>query len=233
MATDTIELAGLDGGPVSLATKQLDELDSRVQGRLLRAGDQGWDEAVLTWRPWRPGSPPWSSSRPPSTTSLGDPIVDLVTPKPYVAMQSMLNAMEPKWLHRYWKAEFLPGMSSGFCDSFCDRALQVTSPLSHSLVFHLTGALKDREGDDGAVGNRDARYIASFAGTWPPDAPPTPMWPGSGTDGSGSGPSRPAGTTSTCRRPTTTPPAPPPPTAPTTVLSSGSRPATTRLICSG
>jgi FAD/FMN-containing dehydrogenase len=46
---DTIDLAGLDGGPVSLATKQLDELDSRVQGRLLRPGDQGWDEAVAIW----------------------------------------------------------------------------------------------------------------------------------------------------------------------------------------
>jgi FAD/FMN-containing dehydrogenase len=47
--TDTIDIAGLDGGPVSLATKQLDELGSRLQGRLLRPGDQGWDEAVLTW----------------------------------------------------------------------------------------------------------------------------------------------------------------------------------------
>jgi FAD/FMN-containing dehydrogenase len=407
MATDTIDLAGFEGGPVSLATKQLDELDSRIQGRLLRAGDQGWDEAVLTWNAmvartpalvlqpvsaadvaagvrfardhglllgvkggghniagtaiaeggltldlsrmqnvivdpdaklahvgpgcrlgdvdqatqahglatvlgfvsetgmagltlgggwgyltrrfgWtvdnlaevevvtadgqiRTANPSehgelfwalrggggnfgvvtrfsfrlhkvgptitggliaWSADRaadvlatyreltesapreltaamimrlaPPApfvpsqwhgkpiagmllchsgadpaadlavVRALGDPILDLVTPKPYVAMQSMLNALEPKGLHRYWKSEFLPGVSSGFCDSFCDRALQVTSPLSHSLVFHLAGALNDREGDDGAVGNRDARYIASFAGTWPPHAPSDP-----------------------------------------------------------
>jgi hypothetical protein len=44
--------------------------------------------------------------------ALSDPI--LVTPKPYVAMQSMLNALEPKGLHRYWKSEFLPGVTSGF-----------------------------------------------------------------------------------------------------------------------
>ena len=49
MATDTIDLAGFEGGPVSLATKQLDELGSRIRGRLLRVGDQGWDEVVLTW----------------------------------------------------------------------------------------------------------------------------------------------------------------------------------------
>ena len=47
--TDTIDIAGLEGGPVSLATKQLDDLASRAKGRVLRPGDQGWDEAVVTW----------------------------------------------------------------------------------------------------------------------------------------------------------------------------------------
>jgi FAD/FMN-containing dehydrogenase len=106
--------------------------------------------------------------------ALSDPILDLATPKPYATQQSMLNAMEPKGLHRYWKSEFLPGLSNEFLDRFSDRALQVTSPLSHALVFHLAGAVNERAGDDGAVGNRDARYIASFAGTWPPDAPAEP-----------------------------------------------------------
>ena len=106
--------------------------------------------------------------------ALGNPIVDLATPKPYAALQSMLNAMEPKWLHRYWKTWFLPGLSSEFLDAFRDGALKVTSPLSQSVLFHLAGALNDREGDDGAVGNRDARYIGGFAGTWPPGAPADP-----------------------------------------------------------
>jgi len=106
--------------------------------------------------------------------ALGDPIVDLVGPKPYAAVQSMLNVMEPKWLHRYWKAEFLPGLSSEFLDAFRSSALKVTSPLSQSIIFHLAGALNDREGDDGAVGNRDARYIGGFAATWPPGAPADP-----------------------------------------------------------
>jgi FAD/FMN-containing dehydrogenase len=106
--------------------------------------------------------------------ALGNPVVDLVTPKPYVAMQSMLNAMEPKWLHRYWKAEFLPGLSSEFLDTFRSSALRVTSPMSQSIIFHVAGALNDHEADDGAVGNRDAHYIGGFAGTWPPGAPADP-----------------------------------------------------------
>jgi FAD/FMN-containing dehydrogenase len=47
--TGIIDVVGLDGGPVSLASEQLDDLASRVQGRLLRTGDQGWEQAVLTW----------------------------------------------------------------------------------------------------------------------------------------------------------------------------------------
>jgi FAD/FMN-containing dehydrogenase len=106
--------------------------------------------------------------------ALGNPIVDLVTPKPYTAMQSMLNAMEPKWLHRYWKAEFFPGLSSEFLDAFGSSGLRVTSPLSQSVIFHLAGALNDHEDDDGAVGNRDAHYIGGFNATWPPGAPADP-----------------------------------------------------------
>jgi FAD/FMN-containing dehydrogenase len=106
--------------------------------------------------------------------ALGDPIADLVTPKPYVAMQSMLNAMEPKGPHRYWKTEFLPHLPGEFLDAFRDGAPQVTSPLSQSLVFHLAGALNDHHDDDGAVGNRDAHYIAGFSATWPPGAPAGP-----------------------------------------------------------
>ena len=106
--------------------------------------------------------------------ALGNPIVDLVGPKPYVAVQSMLNAMEPRWLHRYWKTWFLPGLSSELLDAFRNSALRVTSPLSQSIIFHVAGALNEHEGDDGAVGNRDAHYIGGFAGTWPPGAPADP-----------------------------------------------------------
>ena len=106
--------------------------------------------------------------------ALGNPIVDLTGPKPYAAVQSMLNVMEPKWLHRYWKAEFLPGLSSEFLDAFRSSALRVTSPLSQSIIFHVGGALNDHEDDDGAVGNRDAHYIGGFAATWPPGAPADP-----------------------------------------------------------
>jgi len=42
MTTSTIDIAGLEGERVTLTSEQLDDLDARVEGRLLQAGDDGW-----------------------------------------------------------------------------------------------------------------------------------------------------------------------------------------------
>lgn len=101
--------------------------------------------------------------------ALGDPIADLIGRKPYADQQRMLDGMEPKGNHYYWKTEYLAGLSNELLGTFRDSALNVTSPLSESIVIHLAGALNERADDDGAVGNRDARYMTAFAGQWPPD----------------------------------------------------------------
>ena len=103
--------------------------------------------------------------------AMGDPIVDLITEKPYVAQQSMLDATQPKGMHYYWKTEFVPGLPDDFLSTFRDRASKVTSPMSQSMMFHLSGQLNELGEDDGAVGNRDARYVTGFAGSWPPADP--------------------------------------------------------------
>ena len=49
MSASTIGMAGLEGSWVNLKSEQLDELESRIEGSILRAGDEGWDDAVLVW----------------------------------------------------------------------------------------------------------------------------------------------------------------------------------------
>ncbi|MGH9179526.1 MAG: FAD-binding oxidoreductase [Acidimicrobiales bacterium] len=100
--------------------------------------------------------------------AIGDPIADLVMEKTYVAQQSMLDATQPKGLHYYWKTEYVPELSEDYLATFKAGALNVTSPLSQSICFHLGGALNERPEDDGAVGNRDAAFVTGFAGCWPP-----------------------------------------------------------------
>ena len=106
--------------------------------------------------------------------AIGDPIVDLITEKPYVAQQSMLDATQPKGVHYYWRTEFVPELSAGFQENFRSAALKVTSPMSQSIIFHLAGALNERADDDGAMGNRTAAYVTGFAGSWPPADPRGP-----------------------------------------------------------
>jgi FAD/FMN-containing dehydrogenase len=103
--------------------------------------------------------------------ALGDPIADVVNEKPYAEQQALLDGLEPKGHHYYWKTEYLAGLSNELLDRFRNSALKVTSPLSESVLIHLAGALNDRADDNGAVGNRDARYMTAFAGQWPADAP--------------------------------------------------------------
>jgi FAD/FMN-containing dehydrogenase len=104
--------------------------------------------------------------------ALGEPIFNRIEEKPYTAQQSMLDAMQPKGLHRYWRTEYLPGLSGAYLDTFRESALQLTSPLSQSVIFHLGGALNEHARDDGAVGNRDAHFVSGFDATWLPDASP-------------------------------------------------------------
>lgn len=47
--TEIIDIAGLEGGRVELTSAEIGDLDARVEGSLLRPGEDGWDDAVLVW----------------------------------------------------------------------------------------------------------------------------------------------------------------------------------------
>jgi FAD/FMN-containing dehydrogenase len=49
MTTGGIEVAGVDGALVALSVGDLDTLAAAAEGPVLRAGDEGWDEATLVW----------------------------------------------------------------------------------------------------------------------------------------------------------------------------------------
>lgn len=109
--------------------------------------------------------------------ALGDPIVDLIGPLPYTAQQTMMDDLDPKGLHQYWKAEFLADLSPAYLDTFREQALKATSHHSYSVIFHIGGVLNERAADDGAVGNRDARFVSGFSGVWVPgESPDQTAW---------------------------------------------------------
>jgi FAD/FMN-containing dehydrogenase len=109
--------------------------------------------------------------------ALSDPVVDLLQEQPYTQVQSYLDAAEPKGNHYYWKTEYAAELSDGLLSTW--RALAAACPIPEAQlgILHLGGALNEHDGDDGTVGNRDARYACGVIGIWKPDEPEADTFP--------------------------------------------------------
>jgi len=103
--------------------------------------------------------------------ALGPPILDLVEPLPYVAVQSYLDDDEPAGRHYHWRTEYLAGLTDGLLTAARDAFAGCPAPGGEVGVLHLAGALNEHAEDDGAVGNRDARYVVGLKGMWEPADP--------------------------------------------------------------
>lgn len=102
---------------------------------------------------------------------IGDPVVDLLQEQPYTQLQSFLDDTQPKGKHYYWKTEFASDLPDGLLSTMRELAADCPIPGAQMVIAHVGGALNERDWDDGAVGNRDARYIYGAAGMWEPDEP--------------------------------------------------------------
>jgi FAD/FMN-containing dehydrogenase len=103
--------------------------------------------------------------------ALGDPVVDLLGEQPYTQVQSYLDDGEPKGSHYYWKTEYVAELSDDLLATTRDLAAECPIPEAEIGFLHLGGALNERGEDDGAVGNRDARFVLGVNGMWEPDDP--------------------------------------------------------------
>ncbi|HSC90211.1 MAG TPA: FAD-binding oxidoreductase [Gaiellaceae bacterium] len=103
--------------------------------------------------------------------ALGEPVVDLLRPQPYTELQSSLDATEPKGLQHYWKTEYVAELSDELLATVRRLFAECPFPEVEIGFLHLEGALNERAEDDGAVGNRDARYVVGVKGMWDADEP--------------------------------------------------------------
>ena len=103
--------------------------------------------------------------------AVGDPIFDLLSEQPYTQVQSYLDATEPKGNHYYWRTEYPAELGDDLLSTTRDLFANCPIPEGDIGFLHLAGAISDRAADDGAVGNRDARYVIGVKGMWAPDEP--------------------------------------------------------------
>jgi hypothetical protein len=103
--------------------------------------------------------------------ALRDPVFDLLREQPYVEQQSYLDATEPKGQHYYWKTEYASELTEDMLATWRSLAAECPIPDGQMGILHLGGSLNERDADDGAVGNRDARFALGALGSWSPEEP--------------------------------------------------------------
>ena len=101
----------------------------------------------------------------------GRPIVDLLEPKPYTALQSMFDPLVPHGWHRYWKAVEVPPLTDDAIDTLVEHSSAPTSPKSYTIVFQLGGALARVGEDETAFGQRDAAHNVNINAVWTEEDP--------------------------------------------------------------
>jgi FAD/FMN-containing dehydrogenase len=98
--------------------------------------------------------------------SFGNPIGDVLVRRPYVQMQTLLDATQPKGRRYYWKSEYLSRIEPALCEKAIKHAGKIRSPHSAVIFFQIGGALNRLKEDHSPAGNRGARYVLNIAGSW-------------------------------------------------------------------
>jgi hypothetical protein len=96
----------------------------------------------------------------------GKPLADGIGPKPFRALQSMLDSSAQKGWNYYVKSEFLPPLSDGLIDTIVEHGSKIPSPQSVIAGFHLGGAVSRIAEDATAYSHRDAAYSLIINSGW-------------------------------------------------------------------
>jgi hypothetical protein len=96
------------------------------------------------------------------------PAVEMVTPIPYVGLQSMFDGAAPWGTHAYEKAVYLTELSDGVIDAILDHQPKKMSPLSFVPMFSMGGAYRRADTEATAFGgSRDIRWIINVSAATP------------------------------------------------------------------
>lgn len=95
------------------------------------------------------------------------PVIDVVQPMPYVAVQQLIDGGNPPGMQNYFKAEFMPGLPDEALELFIEAAETCPSPLCALLLQPLGGAFARVPEDETALGARDTKWCYHCLNLWP------------------------------------------------------------------
>lgn len=98
---------------------------------------------------------------------FGTPIMDVLGPMPYVALNGMLDSAFPPGACSYWKSQFLDTLTDDAIDVFIARFEGIPTPMSQMLLEHFHGAATRVPVGDTAYALRSTGYNAAIFAQWP------------------------------------------------------------------
>jgi FAD/FMN-containing dehydrogenase len=97
---------------------------------------------------------------------LGNPILDISGPMPYIALQTAFDPFFPKGDSYYFKSMYFDDLSDATIDALIELAADRPSPRTLLAFWHVGGAMGRVPEDGTAFGNRNAQFMFSFDTGW-------------------------------------------------------------------
>jgi FAD/FMN-containing dehydrogenase len=102
------------------------------------------------------------------------PLIDVVAPMPYTALQQMIDAGSPPGMQGQFEASFMDELSNAAIAAAVAVGEHIPSPLTEVLIQPLGGAFGRVPEDATAFSHRDARWCYHALSQWP-DPADTPV----------------------------------------------------------
>jgi FAD/FMN-containing dehydrogenase len=107
--------------------------------------------------------------------ALPKPIIDWAQPIPYMALQTMFDAINPVGLQWYWKGDFVKELPDAAIHKHIADAANLPSVLSGIHLYPIDGAVHRQKQEATAWGYRDATWSMIIAGIDPDPAMATTL----------------------------------------------------------
>jgi FAD/FMN-containing dehydrogenase len=105
---------------------------------------------------------------------FGTPLLDLLRPMSYPALQRMWDVVSPFGDASYWQSPYLGPLDEAAIDTFVDQAARMTTPISGALLTTMGGAMSRVDPDATAFGHRGAPHCLEILAKWKPGGDPAP-----------------------------------------------------------
>jgi hypothetical protein len=102
-------------------------------------------------------------------TDWGEPLIKMVQPMPYVAVQQLIDAGQPWGINEYFKVDYLHELPDEAIDAALEKATEVGSPFTQLIFGSLGGAFARTDRSTMALNIPEAKWFYfCLAMSWEP-----------------------------------------------------------------